>query len=64
MSAFTENAVDTDRPFNYDLQVLTIVNNEGEGFDIRKIFFGLQLHEGITENFLLGEVSITTQLDL
>ena len=50
--------VGTDKAFNYDLDVLTLVNNEGEGFDIRKIFVGLKLHESITQNFLSGEVSI------
>ena len=50
--------VGTDKAFNYNLEVLTLVNNEGEGFDIRRIFVGLKLHESITQNFLVGEVSI------
>ena len=50
--------VGTDKAFNYNLEVLSLVNNEGEGFDIRKIFLGLKLHESITQNFLSGEVSI------
>ena len=47
-----------DDPFQYELECLTLVNNEGVGFDIRKAFMGLKLHESITQNFLSGEVSI------
>ena len=50
--------VGTDKAFNYNFEVLSLFNNEGEGFDIRKIFLGLKLHESITQNFLSGEVSI------
>ena len=55
--------VGTDKAFNYDLDVLTLVNNEGEGFDIRKIFVGLKLHESITQNFLLGEIGLQDATD-
>ena len=45
-------------PYAYELEVCTFVNNEGEGFDIRKLVLGIKLHEGITQNFLLGEIVI------
>ena len=45
-------------PFSYELNILTLVNNEGVAFDIRKIFLELKLHEAITQNFLSGEISI------
>ena len=45
-------------PYAYELEVCTFVNNEGEGFDIRNLVLGIKLHEGITQNFLLGEIVI------
>ena len=50
---------DSSKPFSYDLEVLTLVNNEGEGYDLRKVFIGVKLHESITQNFLLGEIGIS-----
>tara|TARA_Y100001963_G_scaffold106797_1_gene147595 strand:+ start:2530 stop:4011 length:1482 start_codon:yes stop_codon:yes gene_type:complete len=50
-------AVTTD-PFSYNLEILTLVNNEGVAFDVRKAFAGLKLNESITQNFLSGELSI------
>ena len=50
--------VGTDKAFNYNLEVLTLVNNEGEGFDIRRTFLGLELTESITQNFLQGAITI------
>ena len=32
---------DSSKPFSYDLEVLTLVNNEGEGYDLRKVFVGV-----------------------
>jgi len=49
---------DSSKPFSYELEVLTLVNNEGEGFDLRKIFLGVKIHESIKQNFLLGEIAI------
>ena len=49
---------DSSQPFSYELEVLTLVNNEGEGFDIRKVFLGFKLFESVTQNFLSGECSI------
>ena len=49
---------DSSKPFSYDLEVLTLVNNEGQGFDLRKVFMGVKIHESITQNFLLGEIAI------
>ena len=49
--------VGTDKAFNYNLEVLTLVNNEGEGFDIRRTFLGLELTESITQNILQGAIT-------
>ena len=50
---------DSSKPFSYDLEVLTLVNNEGEGFDIRKVFTHCKIWEDISQNFLLGEIGIS-----
>ena len=54
--------LDSSNPLSYELQILTIVNNEGDGFDIRDIFVECNIYESIHRNFLLGEVIITDQV--
>ena len=49
---------DSSNPRSYELEVLTIVNNEGEGFDIRDIMIECNISESINRNFLLGELVI------
>ena len=49
---------DSSKPFSYELEVLTLVNNEGEGYDIRNLMMELKLHESVKSNFLLGEIAI------
>ena len=51
--------IDTATPSSYELEILTIVNNEGEGFDIRGIFIECNIYESIHRNFLLGEVVVS-----
>ena len=51
-------SLDTATPNSYELEILTIVNNEGEGFDIRNIFLECNIYESIKRNFLLGEVIV------
>ena len=51
-------AADSTNPKSYDLEILTIVNNEGEGADIKSIMLECNIYESITRNFLLGELVI------
>ena len=46
-------------PRNYELEVLTIVNNEGDGFDVRDIMVECNIYESIHRNFLMGELIIS-----
>ena len=55
-------ALDTSSPLSYELQIMSIVNNEGDGFDIRDIFQECNIYESIHRNFLLGEVIIADQV--
>ena len=43
-------------PFSYDLEILTIVNNEGESFDVKDTFQQFLITEDITQPFLTGEL--------
>ena len=52
------NAVDSSNPSSYELEVLTIVNNEGEGFDVRNLMISCNIFESIKSNFLLGDLII------
>ena len=45
-------------PLSYELEVLTLVNNEGAGFDLRGIFLECNIFENIRHNFLTGELAI------
>ena len=55
-------ALDTASPLSYELEIMSIVNNEGDGFDIREIFQECNIYESIHRNFLLGEVIIADQV--
>ena len=55
-------AIDSANPLGYELDILTIINNEGDGFDIREIFIECNIYESIHRNFLLGEVVVTDQI--
>ena len=55
-------AIDSGNPLSYELDILTIVNNEGDGFDIRNIFIECNIYESIHRNFLLGEIVLTDQI--
>ena len=55
-------ALDTSSPLSYELEIMSIVNNEGDGFDIRDIFQECNIYESIHRNFLLGEVIIADQV--
>ena len=43
---------DNSRATSYELEVLTLVNNEGDGFDIRNQLIQCKIYESITANFL------------
>ena len=47
-------AAESGTATSYELDVLTIVNNEGDGFDIRNQLIELNLYEGIQQPFLAG----------
>ena len=51
--------VDSSNPRSYELEVLTIVNNEGDGFDVRDIMVECNIYESIHRNFLMGELIIS-----
>ena len=41
---------------SFNLEILTIVNNEGEAFDVRNVFIQCLINESIYDNFLTGEI--------
>ena len=51
-------------PLSYELEVLTLVNNEGEGFDIREMMLQCNIYENIRNNFLSGEIAIADAVGL
>jgi len=51
-------------PFSYELEILTLVNNEGEGFDIREMMMECNIYENIRNNFLVGEIAIADAVGL
>ncbi len=55
---------DNSNPTSYELEILTIVNNEGEGFDIRGLMLECNLYESISRNFLMGELVIGDSIGL
>ena len=51
-------------PLSYELEILTLVNNEGEGFDIRELMLECNIYESISNNFLVGEIAISDAVGL
>ena len=49
-------------PFQYNLEILTIVNNEGQTFDIRSLMIECRLYESMNSNFLVGELLVVDAL--
>jgi len=49
---------------SYHLEIMTIVNNEGEAFDVRQLFIQCFINESIYDNFLSGEVVIADSIGL
>ena len=58
------NAEWTTNPLAYELEVLTLVNNEGVGYDIRNLMLECNIYESITSNFLMGEIAIADAIGL
>ena len=58
------NASWTTNPLSYELEVLTLVNNEGVGYDIRDLMLECNIYESITSNFLMGEIAISDAIGL
>ena len=50
---------DSSNPRSYELEILTIVNNEGDGFDVRELMVECNIYESIHRNFLMGELIIS-----
>ena len=44
-------ALDTSSPLSYELEIMSIVNNEGDGFDIRSLMLTCNIYESIKRNF-------------
>lgn len=55
---------DNSRATSYELEVLTLVNNEGDGFDIRNQLIQCKIYESITANFLIGNIVIDDGINL
>ena len=51
-------------PHSYNLDVMTIVNIDNEGFDIRNIFRQCLIRESIRQNYLTGEVVVVDSIGL
>tara|TARA_B100000131_G_C18089955_1_gene601777 strand:- start:19 stop:1533 length:1515 start_codon:yes stop_codon:yes gene_type:complete len=49
---------------SYHLDIMTLVNNEGEAFDMRGLFLQCFINESIYDNFLSGEVVFVDSLGL
>ena len=56
--------IDNTKPDSVDLEILTLVNNEGEGFDIRDLMIECAINESITTNFLMGHLIIGDSINL
>jgi len=56
--------IDNSKPDSYELEILTLVNNEGEGFDIRDLMIECVLNESIRQNFLMGHLIIGDSINL
>ena len=49
---------------SYTLDVLTIVNNESEAFDVKNTFIQCFINESIFDNFLSGEIVIADAIGM
>ena len=56
--------IDNTKPDSVNLEILTLVNNEGEGFDIRDLMIECAINESITTNFLMGHLIIGDSINL
>ena len=56
--------IDNSKPDSYELEILTLVNNEGEGFDIRELLVECAISESIRTNFLMGTLVIGDSINL
>ncbi len=56
--------IDNSKPDSYELEILTIVNNEGEGFDVRDLMIECVLSESIQSNFLQGHLMLGDSINL
>jgi hypothetical protein len=56
--------IDNSKPDSYELEILTLVNNEGEGFDIRDLMIECVITESIRQNFLMGHLVIADSINL
>ena len=56
--------IDNTKPDSVDLEILTLVNNEGEGFDIRELLIECSITESINTNFLMGHLIIGDSINL
>tara|TARA_B110000196_G_scaffold150233_1_gene129651 strand:- start:1474 stop:3123 length:1650 start_codon:yes stop_codon:yes gene_type:complete len=57
------SGTDSLNPYNYQLEVLTIVNNEGITMDVRNMMGECRIYESILNNFLMGELAIIDALE-
>ena len=49
-------AADSSNPKGYSLDILTIVNNEGDTADIKAMMIECNIYESISRSYLLGEI--------
>jgi hypothetical protein len=56
-------AADSGNPKSYNLEILTIVNNEGDGADIKSLMIECNIFESISRSFLLGELVIADSVN-
>ena len=49
---------------SFKLEILTVVNNEGEAFDVINVFQQCIINESIYDNFLTGEISFNDGLGM
>ena len=56
--------VNYTEPHSYNLDIMTLINNEGVAVDIRDIFTECVINESITSPFLTGEINIADSIGL
>ena len=56
--------VDFGDPLYYDLDICTIINNEGWGMDIRNLMGECTIYESIFNNFITGEMVIDDSINM